>query len=225
MTTRNVLELSDRSLLMGVSGYTEAAYFMWRSKDGGRTWPEQYPARVAGLPKGHGSSFFGETFLWQAKSGTIYAIDRVNSHVYPPLPELGQVKDRTDHSSRLILYSSNDMGHHWKKVRDIGGYSTMYPSILRLQDGRLLLTYTRRGGKPPLGVRAVVGGETEDGFQFVFEHDRILLEAKTPAGTVSGGGFGPTVQMDDSRLVTSYSYRDADNKTRLEIVRWRLPKK
>ena len=225
VTTRNVLELSDGSLLMGVSGYTESTYLMWRSTDGGRTWPQQYQANVAGLPQGHKSSFFGETVLWQARSGKIYAIDRVNSHVYPPLPGRNRVKDQTDHSSRLILYASTDLGHHWKKVRDIGGYSMMYPSILRLQDGRLLLTYTQRGGEPPIGVRAVVGKESEDGFRFDFDHDLILLDTKTPAGKLSGGGFGPTVQIDDGTLITSISYRDANDKTHLEVVRWRLPAK
>ena len=49
-----------------------------------------------------------------------------------------------------------------------------------------------------------------------------MLDTKTPKDKPSGGGFGPTVQLDDSTLVTSYSYRQADNKLRCEVVRWRL---
>lgn len=45
----------------------------------------------------------------------------------------------------------------------------------------------------------------------------------TFVGRSQGGGFGPTVQLEDGTLVTSYSYRDGDDRTRLEVVRWRLP--
>lgn len=54
--------------------------------------------------------------------------------------------------------------------------------------------------------------------------DRIMLDTKTPDGTPQGGGFGPTVQLDDGILVTSYSYRGEDGKSHLEVVRWELPK-
>jgi hypothetical protein len=32
-----------------------------------------------------------------------------------------------------------------------------------------------------------------------------------------------TVQLEDGTLVTSYSYRGADDRTHLEVVRWKLP--
>src|SRR5207245_9908179 len=99
----------------------------------------------------------------------------------------------------------------------------MYMSILRLQDKRLLLTFTVRDLNPPLGVRAIPGVETDDGFEFDFAKDRLMLDARTPVGKAQGGGFGPTVQLKDGTLVTQYSYRDKDDKTRLEAVRWRLP--
>ncbi len=99
----------------------------------------------------------------------------------------------------------------------------MYMSILRLADKRLLLTFTVRDLKPPLGVRAVVGTETDDGFNFDFSHDRLLLDTRTPVGKPQGGGFGPTVQLADGTLVTSYSYRGNDDEPHLEVVRWHLP--
>ena len=95
-----------------------------------------------------------------------------------------------------------------------------------IQDGRLLLMFTMRTAVPPnvppLGVHAVVGKETSDGFQFDFHRDRIVISDKTPVGALSGGGFGPTVQLKDGTLVTAYSYRKADEKTYLEVARWRL---
>lgn len=103
----------------------------------------------------------------------------------------------------------------------------MYPAILPLLDGRLLFTFTVRAAvapaRPPIGVQAVLGRQTSEGFRFDFKNDRIVLDNKTPVGALSGGGFGPTVQLDDGILVTSYSYRSADQKTHLEVVRWRLP--
>jgi len=72
-------------------------------------------------------------------------------------------------------------------------------------------------------VRALLGKETDDGFDFDFQHDRIVLDALTPLGKDQGGGFGPTIQLADETLVTSYSYRGADNKTHVEVVRWKPP--
>ena len=49
-----------------------------------------------------------------------------------------------------------------------------------------------------------------------------MLDTRTGSRS-QGGGFGPTVQVDDGTLVTSYSYRGQDEKTHLEVVRWKLP--
>ena len=101
----------------------------------------------------------------------------------------------------------------------------MYPSLVRLGGGRLLLTFTVRAAHPPLGVHALLGEERSDGFVFDFGRDRLVLDAKTPLGKPSGGGFGPTIELGDGTLVTAHSYRGADDKTHLEVVRWRLPER
>jgi hypothetical protein len=121
-----------------------------------------------------------------------------------------------------MLWSSGDGAKTFDRVRDFGDYGEMYMSILRLQDRRLVLTFTVRKRQPPLGVRAIPGVETDDGFQFDFAYDRIMLDTKT-GSRYQGGGFGPTVQLDDGTLVTSCSYRGEDDKTHLEVIRWRLP--
>jgi hypothetical protein len=82
-----------------------------------------------------------------------------------------------------------------------------------------------RAVHPPLGVHALLGKEQAGGFVFDFGHDRLVLDAKTPLDKPSGGGFGPTVELGNGTLVTAYSYRGADDKTRLEVVRWRLPER
>ena len=50
---------------------------------------------------------------------------------------------------------------------------------------------------------------------------------------ISGGGFGPTVQLNDGTLITAYSYRGSSElmqldsfivqKQQIEVVRWHLP--
>ncbi len=108
--------------------------------------------------------------------------------------------------------------------RELGSYyGEMYPAILRLAGGRLLLTFTVRAVRPPLGVQAVLGRERHDGFEFDFDHDRLVLDARTPPNKPSGGGFGNTVPIADGAFVTSYSYRGADDQTHVEVVRWKLP--
>ncbi|MBI1916304.1 MAG: exo-alpha-sialidase [Planctomycetes bacterium] len=199
-------------------GYTQP-YFVWRSKDGGKTWDKSQKCEPKDFKSQYGF-FGGETWLWQARSGKIWALVRVDSN---ELPIKGRpIKSKNDQSDHFILFSSADGGRTFDRIRDFGDYGEMYMSIVRLQDKRLLLTFTVRDLNPPLGVRALPGEETKDGFTFDFSKDRVLLDTKT-GSRFQGGGFGPTVQLKDGTLVTSYSYRGKDDKTHLEVVRWKLP--
>jgi hypothetical protein len=220
-TSRNVLELADGSLLLGVD-YDGGGgpYFAWRSNDRGATWDKTQRCEPRDFKSIYGF-FGGETWLWQAHSGKVWALVRVDSN---ELPIKGRpIKAGNDQADHFILFSSSDGGKTFDRIRDFGDYGEMYLSLLRLNDKRLLLTFTVRDLKPPLGVRALLGTETDDSFEFDFAHDRLQLDTKTPIGKPQGGGFGPTVQLDDDTLVTSYSYRDKDDKTHLEVVRWKGP--
>lgn len=220
-STRNALQLQDGTLLLGVDyDGGDGPFLMWRSKDYGKTWDKTGTCRPKDFKSQYGF-FGGETWLWQAKSGKIWALVRVDSN---ELPIKGRpITAKSDQADHFILFSSQDQGKSFDRIRDFGDYGEMYMSILRLQDKRLLLTFTVRDLKPPLGVRAIPGAETDDGFAFDFSRDRIMLDTRTPVGKSQGGGFGPTVQLKDGTLVTSYSYRGKDDKTHLEVVRWKLP--
>lgn len=220
-TTRNVLQLADGTLLIGVD-YDGGGgpYLMWRSKDNGRTWDRTAPCQPRDFQSIYGF-FGGESWLWQSKSGKIWALVRVDSNELP-------IRDRpitakNDQADHFILFSSTDEGTTFDRDRDFGDYGEMYMSLLRLRDQRLLLTFTVRDLHPPLGVRALLGTEKDDGFEFDFKHDRLMLDTRTPVGRYQGGGFGPTVQLDDNTLVTSYSWRGDDDRTHLEVVRWKPP--
>lgn len=218
--TRNVLEMADGTLRLGVDyGGGGGPYFVWRSTDGGQTWDKSRKCRPKDFRSQYGF-FGGETWLWPARSGKIWALVRVDSTELPIKNR--PIKSKSDQSDHFILFSSADDGETFDRIGDFGDYGEMYMSILRLADRRLLLTFTVRDLNPPLGVRAIPGAETEDGFRFDFVHDRIMLDTKT-GSRYQGGGFGPTVQLKDGTLVTSCSYRGADNKSHLEVVRWKLP--
>jgi hypothetical protein len=220
-TTRNVLRLADGSLLLGVD-YDGGGgpYLIWRSTDNGKTWDKSQRCGPKDFRSQYGF-FGGETWLWQAKTGKIWALVRVDSREFPISGKSG-IKSNGDQSDHFILYASTDGAKSFERIRDFGDYGEMYMSLLRLQDSRLLLTFTVRDLNPPLGVRAIAGRETDDGFEFDFTHDRIMLDVKT-GSRYQGGGFSPTVQLDDGTLVTACSYRAEDDKTRLEVISWKLP--
>lgn len=220
-TSRNVLELADGTLLVGVD-YDGGGgpYLTWRSTDRGATWERNGKCEPREFESQYGF-FGGETWLWGARSGKVWAFVRVDSKEFPIRGR--PVDAKNDQSDHFILYASSDRGATFRRVQDFGDYGEMYMSLLRLHDRRLLLTLTVRDLKPPLGLRAVAGTETDDGFEFDLLHDRLMLDTRTPAGKSQGGGFGPTVQLADGTLVSSYSYRGDDDQTHLEVVRWRLP--
>lgn len=219
-TSRNVAELADGTLLLGVD-YDGGGgpYFVWRSTDRGQTWEQSRTCEPRDFASVYGF-FGGETWLWPAASGKLWALVRVDSTELPIRDRPIRAED--DQSDHFILFSSTDEGLTFERGADFGDYGEMYMSLLRLHDARLLLTFTVRDLAPPLGVRALLGRETDDGFEFDFLHDRLLLDVQT-GDRDQGGGFGPTVQCADGALVTSYSYRGEDEKTHLEVVRWRLP--
>ena len=221
-TTRTVLELDDGSLLLGV-GSTGTPY-LWRSRDGGATWPERHPAVIEELGGDYPFPFLGEAVWWQAPSGRILVLARLDTaHAGRFAVEVDDPDGRSDNVDRLVLYASDDRGRSFRPLEAVGRPGEMYPAILRLHDGRLLLTFTVRALQRPLGVRAVVGRETHDGFAFDLRNDRLMLDVQTAPEVYSGGGFGRTVQLDDGMLVTSYSWRDAQFVVHGEVIRWRLP--
>ena len=233
-TSRNVLELADGTLLLGISA-PHGVDYLWRSYDHGQTWDKSLACQFIGAPKDYWWRMFEEAVLWEAAEGKLLSIHRVDPKAFPPLPGTEAPTEETDQAERMIVSESLDGGRTWRFTQDLGWYGEMYPALLQLADERLLLTfsvlahrcqYTFNVGAPlhpPLGLRAVLGHEDEAGLHFDFEHDRLVLSAKTPVGLMSGGAFGNTVQLDDGTLVSVYSYRGEDYETRAEVLRWRLP--
>ena len=60
-TTRTVLELDDGSLLLGVG--STGAPFLWRSRDGGASWPDRQPTVIEELRDDYPYPFLGEAVV------------------------------------------------------------------------------------------------------------------------------------------------------------------
>lgn len=145
LLSRNAVELESGEIVLGVSVLSldgTRNEYVWRSADRGETWDRKRPCQPVGFKSQFGF-FAGEAVLWVADSGKIWAFVRVDSQEYPieGVPRPDGNGDNTDH---LVLYYSTDQGLTFTRDRDLGQYGEMYPSVVRLRDGRLLLTFTVR---------------------------------------------------------------------------------
>ena len=230
LTARNVVELPDGTLLLGVSvsgpesgGVAGANAFMWASRDGGVTWEQDRPVTVEGGEYDDITGFFAEGFIHRNEAGKLLywrACIRTNRNYKLPDDRVAPSAE-TDQVRRLIWWESVDDGLTWTPRGDFGDYGQMYPRVIKLRNGRLLMTYTQRDLFYPLGLRAHLGGD--DGETWNLDRDQIVIEGLTPWGMASGGGFGNTVELDDGQLVSCYSYLGPDAGPRVEVVRWGMP--
>ena len=229
VTSRNIVELPDGRLLLGVAerGYSrDRAAYTWFSSDGGKTWDRTASRVRVGDYQGcsYGNhSFFEESFLYRSPSSRLLNFIRVDpSCPFYPMND-GRVLPEPTASDRMLCCESADNGQTWSRLRDCGDYGMHYPSLIRLHDGRLLLTFTQRGVFYPIGIQAVLS--YDDGETWEFQSDRIIIEGKAPWGMPSAGGFGGTVQLQDGTLVSCSTYWGwgEESGNPLEVVRWRLP--
>ncbi|MDA0658611.1 MAG: sialidase family protein [Planctomycetota bacterium] len=198
--------------------------FLWRSRDSGLTWDKSLKPDTQGWSDVDG--FFSQSTTYRTVTGALLHPVRVDATgPHWKLPAFAEPKQRSgDQDDRSMLWKSDDGGRSWHKHATdgrFGSYGEMYPRFLRLQDGRLLLTFTARSNPTDgfaIGLRALLS--YDDGETWDFDHDRLVI-GDINIGK-SGGGFGNTVQLDDGSLVSVHSYRGQDSKTHVETVRWKL---
>jgi hypothetical protein len=110
------------------------------------------------------------------------------------------------HRNFIDLYRSEDDGKTWRFVTkpapDTGGGNP--PSMVRLQDGRLAITYGYRSA--PFGIRARLSGDEGDSWS-----DAIDLRSDGGAWDL---GYTRTIQRPDGKMVTVYYFNDAKDKER-----------
>jgi hypothetical protein len=228
VTSRNLIQLPDGTLLLGVGAGTNIDY-LWRSQDEGVTWDKtlQVQAPAGYNETANGIPWLEEFWFVLAPNGDLLGFQRGYSTALPPIPgtQYPPNSSTDDGTNRLSLFRSHDSGATWTLNPPLGTtYGEMYSSLLHLSGTQVLFTYTVRALQPHLGVQAVLGTATSTSYAPNFKSDVLLLDEETPSNETSGGGFGNTVQLADGILVTAYSYRGSDGNTHVEVVRWILPR-
>jgi BNR repeat-like domain len=175
----------------------EGRTFMAFTRDGGLHW--EFAAWTTPDP-GEGFSIMPST-VRLSKSGLVTTVRHEDSHRKGP--------------NWIDAYASQDDGKSWhylsRPAPDTGDYSGNPPSLVRLKDGRLAITYGHRS--PPFEIRARLsadGGKTWG--------PEILLRGGAGAWDI---GYPRTVQRADGKLVTAYYWATEPMKERtIEATIW-----
>ena len=119
----------------------------------------------------------------------------------------------------IELFRSGDGGLNWQwltnPVEDIGGYSGNPPSMIRLADGRLCITYANRN--EPRTIRVVFS--SDDGA--TWGREWVLRRGAGEPDI----GYTRTVQRPDGKLVTVYYWLDEPRTERfITATIWSAPK-
>ncbi len=165
------------------------------SKDDGQTWQwlADIPTRAGDLVvRG-----YHELHAVEAQDGTLIA--QIRNH-------------NTANAGETLQSESRDGGKTWSEPRSIGVWGL--PShLLRLRDGRLLMTYGHR--RAPFGNQARISAD----------NGRSWSEARVLSDDGVGGdlGYPSTVQFDDGTLLTVwYESMKQHPKAVLRQARWKL---
>lgn len=218
-TARNVVRLANGRLWLGIG--VGAGHRVAVSEDLGVTWRlEDVEVQGASYPARKGRSFFCESILFHSPRGRLMMLSRVDfdfARFDEALPYDTEYVGGTglDNFDGEVLFTSSDEGQTWEPQRAVGFPALMYPSIVPLDDHRMLLTYTVReippagSGSihPRVGIQAIVVEESEDGtMDFDFARDVVILDDCTPDAMRNAGGFGNTLRLPDGTFVTPFSY-------------------
>jgi hypothetical protein len=177
-----MVNLADGTMLMSLYGRRlldeqvedEDAAFLLRSRDAGRTWGDLSVIAAGG---------FNETALLCLPTGRLVAALR------------REYRDerRADDVWQAV---SDDDGHTWSQPRRITRKGEHPADLVRLNSGRILLTYGQRN--PPYGVRALVSRDDGESWD---EDQRITLVGES---ATSDCGYPSSVQLDDGAILTAY---------------------
>ena len=221
----------------------ELGQWLIRSTDGGRTWSTRLPSVVnsphgpiqlrdgrllyAGKELWTGghrigaceSTDDGLTWRWLAEIPTRPGDDPVEDYHELHAAEAAdgrliiQIrKENKANSNETLQTESLDGGKTWSEPNMIGVWG--HPShLLRLRDGRLLMTYGHR--RPPFGNQARLSEDSGRTWS-----DPLLISQD---GTTGDLGYPSTVEQVDGRLLTVwYEVLKGSDKAVLRQARWRV---
>jgi len=191
------IQLKDgRLLYAGKKLWTEEKEIgVCESMDDGLTWKW-----LAGIPTREGDTVvkgYHELHAVEAEDGTLIA--QIRNH-------------NSANKSETLQTESKDGGKTWSAPHSIGVWGL--PShLLKLRDGRLLITYGHR--RAPYGCQARLSAD----------NGQTWGEAMVIYGEGAGGdlGYPSTVEMEDGSLLTVWYEKMADQpKAVLRQARWQL---
>ena len=221
-TSRNVIELADGTLLFGVSIYNTTVAYLWKSTDAGGTWDKTRRITIEEPYESEGTDFFSEGWDYVNDAGVFLHWLRVGGEgSMAPMKDGRAYPIGNDEVDNMMMTRSLDGGLTWAAPTHVGDYGQHYPRVIKLRDGRLMMTFTQRALFYPIGLRAVFS--YDDGETWDFDSDQVIISGFTPWGWATGGGFGNTLELADGTLVSCYSYLGHDDRKQVEIARWRLP--
>jgi hypothetical protein len=208
------VELSDgRLLYMGIPAVDEVNdkgdILVQESTDQGLTWRTigSVP-KFTDRPDGCSPSYLCEPHLIEAADGTLVAGFRHE------ISKKGKTHEINVREGVLYFAHSTDGGRTWTKPQpsEIVGKP---PHFLKLNDGRLLVSYGYRF-QPP-GERACIS--PDNGRTWPVENTVILCEG-APTGDL---GYPASVQLDDGSIYTVYyQLEPGEEKHAILATRWRL---
>jgi hypothetical protein len=112
------------------------------------------------------------------------------------------------HPSWIDLYRTDDDGKNWrfvsKAIPDTGAHNGNPPSMVRLRDGRMAITYGYRS--EPFGIRARISKDNGETWS-----NEIVLRAD---GGTWDLGYTRTVQRADGKMLTVYYFNDTPDTER-----------
>jgi hypothetical protein len=165
------------------------------SKDDGQTWQwlAEIPTRTGDTAQ-HG---YHELHAVEASDGTLIA--QIRNH-------------NTANNLETLQSESHDGGKTWSGPHSIGVWG-MPSHLLRLRDGRLLMTYGHR--RAPFGNQARIS--TDNGKSW---SDAMIVSGD---GTNRDLGYPSTVELADGTLLTVwYEQRKESDRAVLRQARWKL---
>lgn len=219
----------------------EVGQWMFRSTDGGVTWSQRYATpfnsphgpiqlsdgrllyigcelwtdehRVgASISEDDGLTWQTKGFVQPREGDTVAAYYELHAVEASDGRIVAQIrngnKNNTDENLQTI---SKDGGETWSVPRSIGVWGI--PSFLmRLKDGRLLMTYGHR--RAPLGVQARVSDDNGDTWS-----EPMVVYGDGKSGDL---GYPSTVQLDDGSLFTVWYEVQEGWFAKLRSARWTI---
>lgn len=171
---------------------------LYRSHDGGATWSEgTVMARGSA-----GTRDYNEPAVIEIEPGHLLGLHRTTTG---------------DREARSLFWQndSRDAGATWSRPAPTAIQSGACPRLLKLRDGRLLLTYGRR--LPPYGLYASI---SDDGGRSWGRTSWLVR--KTPEAALADQGYTSSIQLDDTRIFTT-SYAQWRGVTGITGTFWELP--